>query len=201
MNREELKTYLIKVIDSLTDEELQGFKIYSPEPDLLSITKEIASLSGEVKKMNNISLKINNNIQAVIDNTNQIAEESETIDDKTPEILSKIIEQDELTERTLENFNKIIELTPLNFFKFTKQFSGWKEGYNIFNEKWKAFIKSSGLKTTGNAGEMFDPNFHEAIGTVSNDNQPDNVIVECQEVGYLYKNSLVRQAKVTVNKR
>ena len=56
------------------------------------------------------------------------------------------------------------------------------------------------LKPVEGVGEPFDPNFHEALATEATDSVPVNHIVQEYERGYLYKDRLIRAAKVVVAK-
>jgi molecular chaperone GrpE (heat shock protein) len=56
------------------------------------------------------------------------------------------------------------------------------------------------LYATGKVGDVFDPKFHEAIAIKANNNQPNNVILETELLGYVAGEKIIRQAKVVVNK-
>ncbi len=200
MTKEELKQYLSVAIDALSKEELAGFSLKFSEPDLLSIGNEVSSLTGEVKKMNTVSLKLSNEIHTLFEKNKHETEENVTLDENTKQLLLKLIEQDELINRTKHHFEEIPEMKLLFNFEFKKYFYAWREGFTIQNEKWTQFIRSADLKKTGNIGEVFNPNFHEAIETISDINKKDGQITESEEIGYLYKGILLKRAKVTVNK-
>jgi len=200
MTKEELKQYLSVAIDALSEDELAGFSSKFNEPDLLSIGNEVSSLTGEVKKMNTVSLKLSNEIHTLFEKNKQETEENVTLDENTKQLLHKLIEQDELINRTKHHFEEIPEMKLLFNFEFKKQFYAWREGFTIQNEKWIQFIRSADLKKMGNVGEVFNPNLHEAIETISDTNKKDGQITESEEIGYLYKGILLKRAKVTVNK-
>ena len=48
--------------------------------------------------------------------------------------------------------------------------------------------------------KLFDPNVHEAISFIVNQDQIENLIVEVIKHGYMYKNNLLRPAQVIINK-
>ncbi|MCD4745846.1 MAG: nucleotide exchange factor GrpE [Bacteroidales bacterium] len=298
MTKEQLKDYLIKAIDSLSEEDMEKLVITVKEPDLMSIAEEVVSLKSEVKKANMISLRLNNDIQNIIEKKNQEnPQEEHEINTELLDFLNKLITYNETAIRTFNHFNKLQEpdifefnkhfiewkndykainekwkqnlslhdvlitkindhfykLPELKLFKFkttnkqfiewkkgfkmhtdnwdeyltthdeltnrtkvlfyelpdlglesinifNKQFIAWKEGYTILNEKWKRLLISLGLISTGTKGEMFNPNYHEAIETISDTQLMNNQITDCLETGYLYNNSLIRRAKVIVNK-
>ena len=66
------------------------------------------------------------------------------------------------------------------------------------------FIKKldvKGVKPFGKVGENFDPELHEALTTTNDPKTDDNLIVEIYELGYKYKDLIIRHAKVVVNKK
>ena len=201
MNKEELKQYLSVAIDALSEEELASFSLKFNEPDLLSIGNQVSSLTGEVKKMNTVSLKLSNEINTLFEKNKQETEENVTLDENTKQLLLKLIEQDELINRTKYHFEEIPEMNNFFNFDFKKHFYAWREGFSIQNEKWTQFIRSADLKRTGIVGEIFNPNFHEAIETMNDVNKKEGQITENDEIGYLYKGILLKRAKVTVNKK
>ncbi|WP_319468168.1 nucleotide exchange factor GrpE [uncultured Pseudodesulfovibrio sp.] len=62
-------------------------------------------------------------------------------------------------------------------------------------------VKSHGLEAVEAArGTEFNPEKHEAVGTVEEDDLGDNVIAQVVQGGYILKGRLLRPAKVMVNK-
>ena len=61
-------------------------------------------------------------------------------------------------------------------------------------------LKKHGLECVGACGETFDPNVHEAIGTVCEDGQPEGCVAKVAQAGYVLKGRVIRPAKVLVNK-
>lgn len=62
-------------------------------------------------------------------------------------------------------------------------------------------VKNHGLETVAaEPGSEFNPEVHEAVGTVENSEFPDNHIVQMTQRGYILKGRLVRPAKVMVSK-
>ena len=68
---------------------------------------------------------------------------------------------------------------------------------NDFTKK----LESKGVKPFGEVGDKFDPEFHEALTTKNDSKIDDDIIVEIYESGYMYKDLIIRHAKVVVNKR
>jgi molecular chaperone GrpE len=63
-----------------------------------------------------------------------------------------------------------------------------------------ASLEKFGLKAINGVGEPFDPNFHEALAMEASKEVPENRILVEFEKGYLYKERLLRAAKVVVSK-
>lgn len=60
-------------------------------------------------------------------------------------------------------------------------------------------LKSSGLTEIEAAGIEFDPNFHQAVMTDSDDNFPSGSVLEVLQKGYTLKDRVLRPAMVKVN--
>lgn len=61
-------------------------------------------------------------------------------------------------------------------------------------------LKRHGLECVGSCGEAFDPNVHEAIGTVCVEGQAEGCVAQVAQSGYVLKGRVIRPAKVLVNK-
>jgi molecular chaperone GrpE len=57
-----------------------------------------------------------------------------------------------------------------------------------------------GLKAVSNVGAPFDPNYHEALTMEPSEEIPANHILREFQKGYLYKDRLIRAAKVVVSR-
>ena len=62
-------------------------------------------------------------------------------------------------------------------------------------------FNSREIKAFGESGDDFDPELHEALTTTNDKKMEDNKIVEVYESGYMYKDIILRHAKVVVNKK
>ncbi|MDW0108995.1 nucleotide exchange factor GrpE [Sporosarcina aquimarina] len=60
-------------------------------------------------------------------------------------------------------------------------------------------LKSEGLKEIEAAGTEFDPNFHQAVMTDSDDNYDSGSVLEVLQKGYTLKDRVLRPAMVKVN--
>lgn len=70
----------------------------------------------------------------------------------------------------------------------------------IERQLWKA-LAQAGVKRIESLGEVFDPNFHEAIATDSDSDAPEDTISAEIEPGYCLHDRVLRPAKVLVVKK
>ena len=61
-------------------------------------------------------------------------------------------------------------------------------------------LEKSGLKPVAAEGEPFDPNYHEAISEVADDNVKPGTVVRVLQKGYTLNDRLIRPAMVVVSK-
>ena len=57
-----------------------------------------------------------------------------------------------------------------------------------------------GIKALAGEGQPFDPNFHEAVAMEASADVPENQILQEYQKGYMFKDRLIRAAKVVVSK-
>jgi molecular chaperone GrpE len=62
-------------------------------------------------------------------------------------------------------------------------------------------LKNHGVKPIEAEGKIFDPNFHEALMQVENEELPEHTIIEVLQKGYLIHGRVLRTAKVKVSKK
>ena len=62
-------------------------------------------------------------------------------------------------------------------------------------------MSSKEIKEFGEVGETFNPELHEALTTANLKDKKEDEIVEVYEVGFKYKDLIIRHAKVVVNKK
>jgi len=74
------------------------------------------------------------------------------------------------------------------------------DGLELIFNQWVAFLGRYGVKPIEAVGKPFDPNLHEAIGQVEVGEGDQGKVVSEAEKGYLFKNRLLRPARVMVGK-
>ena len=204
MNKQELKEYINEAIDSLDTEDLEEMFPNANQPSLYALAHELLGMRGEVRKLSKASLKLGNGVQLLTEqvsteiNSGRIKEDAQ---ERLESLLEELIKQDETLTRTDSHTQTLPKIGFWNVNKFKNQFNSWKTGYDITIDQWKQFIKSLGLVKTGLEGELFDPNYHEAVAIKNLPNVDNNIIVESEVIGYIYQQELLRRAKVVVNKQ
>jgi molecular chaperone GrpE len=61
-------------------------------------------------------------------------------------------------------------------------------------------LEKFGVKSVAAEGQLFDPNFHEAVATEPSADVPENHVLQEYQKGYMLKDRLIRAAKVVVSK-
>ncbi len=116
------------------------------------------------------------------------------------------------TENDLMNFFKyaneglIKELIPVldDFDRVEKSFEeshdleALKKGFEIVDEKFRKAMEKQGVKEIPEQ-KKFDVHFHEAIMQTPKDDVEPDTILETSEKGYMYKDKIIRHAKVVVS--
>ncbi|MBU0730769.1 MAG: nucleotide exchange factor GrpE [Proteobacteria bacterium] len=82
----------------------------------------------------------------------------------------------------------------------TNEASALLEGVEMTFKGMIATLERFGLKPIVGKGELFDPNFHEALAMEASSEVPENVILQEYEKGYMFKDRLLRATKVVVSK-
>mgnify|MGYP003309175617 CR=1 FL=1 len=69
----------------------------------------------------------------------------------------------------------------------------------IYNQLSK-MLTDLGVQPIAPEGKEFDPNLHNAVMQVENEDFPENTVVAELQKGYTYKGNVVRHSMVSVNK-
>lgn len=75
------------------------------------------------------------------------------------------------------------------------------EGLRVIQSQLEETLKKHGLeKITANAGDAFNPAYHEAIALVDGNDKPEGMVAEVMETGYILNGKVLKPARVTVTK-
>jgi molecular chaperone GrpE len=72
-------------------------------------------------------------------------------------------------------------------------------GLQMLKKEFTNFLLSLGVKKIETVGKVFDPNFHEAVASINDNNYPEGTIIEEVRPGYILENKLLRPAQVKVS--
>lgn len=73
-----------------------------------------------------------------------------------------------------------------------------RKGIKMIRMETVAAMGKHGLEPIETAGKAFDPNFHQAVGTVKDDTKEDGMIAAELQVGYMARGRVIRPSMVQV---
>lgn len=74
----------------------------------------------------------------------------------------------------------------------------WMEGITLIHRKFQKLLEDNGVVEIDPAGQPFDPNFHEAVGTDDDSKAPSGHVTETLQKGYRLGDRVLRPALVRV---
>ena len=75
------------------------------------------------------------------------------------------------------------------------------DGLEMFSIQFSDVLEKEGLKGINAKGQKFDPHFHEAMCKRSVEDQDDEIVLAEFEKGYMFKERVLRTAKVEINQK
>lgn len=90
----------------------------------------------------------------------------------------------------IDNFERALtaECTDANF----------KKGVEMIFRQYTAILEKLGVKEIEAKGKPFDPNFHNAVSQITDENLGENTVAAVLQKGYIMGNKVIRHAMVTV---
>ncbi|WP_079530324.1 nucleotide exchange factor GrpE [Halobacillus hunanensis] len=172
-----------EIIEPETDEEAVKFDGEQSETEESS--DELAQIKQEKEEAQNRLLRL----QADYDNFRRRTLKEREADRKyrSQSIVEELIPVLDNFERALQ-----VEVTGDAAQNFA---SGMKMVYDQF----QAALEKEGVEEIPAQGEEFDPNLHQAVMQVEDDNFESNVVVEQLQKGYRLNDRVIRPAMVKVN--
>ena len=76
--------------------------------------------------------------------------------------------------------------------------TAFAEGMEKIYKQFQKVLEDAGVKAIEAAGQPFDPNFHNAVMHVEDENFGENEVAEEFQKGYMYRDSVVRHSMVKV---
>jgi molecular chaperone GrpE len=78
------------------------------------------------------------------------------------------------------------------------QDESWSNGIELIARKFQSVLESDGIKLIEAQGELFNPNFHEAISNEPSDEVESGRVIEVVQNGYMLGDRVIRPAVVRV---
>lgn len=75
------------------------------------------------------------------------------------------------------------------------------EGVNMIEKKILDALNRLKVEKIETIGQKFDPNLHDVIAVMHDENKDDDIILDEYQAGYKYNGKVIRYSKVIVNKR
>ena len=76
--------------------------------------------------------------------------------------------------------------------------ANFKKGVEIIFRQYTAILEKLGVKEIEAEGKPFDPNFHNAVSQITDENLGENTVAAVLRKGYIMGNKVIRHAMVTV---
>lgn len=76
--------------------------------------------------------------------------------------------------------------------------ANFKKGVEMIFRQYTAILEKLGVKEIEAEGKPFDPNFHNAVSQITDENLGENTVVAVLRKGYIMGNKVIRHAMVTV---
>jgi molecular chaperone GrpE len=102
-----------------------------------------------------------------------------------------------VTGSVVEQFLPVVDNFELAL-KSTGSEKQLRSGVSLIVKQMEEILEKMQVKAIPTVGEVFDPRFHEALGTVERDDLPDQQVAEEVRRGYKIRERLVRPALVRV---
>ena len=116
-------------------------------------------------------------------------------------------ENDQLNLLTYAAENFISKLLPIiddfersiKHIESANEIESLKEGMRLIYDKFVKLLDEQGVKKIESKGKPFDVNYHEAVMQQKAEDVAPHTVLEELECGYLYKDKVIRHAKVIVS--
>lgn len=98
----------------------------------------------------------------------------------------------------LDNFERAIKGDNSNL---TDELSKFLEGFKMIYNSLINILDELGVKEIDTMGKPFDPTYHQAVLTDSDDTKEDGIVLEVLQKGYMLKDKVIRPTLVKVNNK
>ncbi|MFH0736351.1 MAG: nucleotide exchange factor GrpE [bacterium] len=192
----------------------------------IEIINNMQNDSNESKEEEGVNINNTDNFVQTIEN---LQNELNLLKQKNKELEADVIEVKDKRLRSLaefENYKRRSQNELSNFFKYSSEnfikkilpihddlqrsllhigdaqnYESFLSGIRLVFDKFTRILEDEGVKKMETKARQFDFNFHEALLQQINTQVPNNTILEEIESGYMYKDKVIRHAKVIVSQQ
>lgn len=181
-----------KELPKPTVEELQKQVIF--------LTKQSAEAQKRAKEAEDKAKSEDAKIQAALSQYVRLQADFDNFRRRTKENEAKAA--DTYKAETLKSFLPVLDNFELALSHMKKDDSGeaYLKGFELLQKQLVKIMTDFGVKEIDAKGKAFDPHFHEAVMMVQSDEMEDETVALVFQKGYLYKDTVLRPAKVQVVK-
>lgn len=175
-----------------TVEELQKQVIF--------LTKQSAEAQKRAKEAEDKAKSEDAKIQAALSQYVRLQADFDNFRRRTKENEAKAA--DTYKAETLKSFLPVLDNFELALSHMKKDDSGeaYLKGFELLQKQLVKIMTDFGVKEIDAKGKAFNPHFHEAVMMVQSDEMEDETVALVFQKGYLYKDTVLRPAKVQVVK-
>lgn len=181
-----------KELPKPTVEELQKQVIF--------LTKQSAEAQKRAKEAEDRAKSEDAKIQAALSQYVRLQADFDNFRRRTKENEAKAA--DTYKAETLKSFLPVLDNFELALSHMKKDDSGeaYLKGFELLQKQLVKIMTDFGVREIDAKGKAFDPHFHEAVMMVQSDEMEDETVALVFQKGYLYKDTVLRPAKVQVVK-
>ena len=106
--------------------------------------------------------------------------------------------KEEILRKLIKHYEDL--LRAFNVLDLLEKGESVKKGFKMIVENFEKFLEDEGVKPMLSEGEKFDPYKHEALLVETNEEFPENTIIEELDKGYFLNNKVLKPAGVKISK-
>ncbi|MDQ0231582.1 nucleotide exchange factor GrpE [Metabacillus malikii] len=169
----------------VSDDQVEVIESDEPKANEDKSDEKIAELETKLEEAENKALRA----QADFDNFRRRTrlEQEAAQKYRAQSLVSEIIP-------ALDNFERALQIDADN-----EQTKSLLQGVQMVYNQLVQALQNEGVEAIKSVGEQFDPNFHQAVMQVEDENYDSNIVVEELQKGYKLKDRVIRPSMVKVN--
>lgn len=183
-----------------TAEKLPKPTVKELQQQVIFLTKQAADAQKKVKEAEDKAKSEEVKLQTALSQYVRLQADFDNFRRRTKENEAKAA--DTYKAETLKSFLPVLDNFELALSHMKKDDSGeaYLKGFELLQKQLVKIMTDFGVKEIDAKGKAFDPHFHEAVMMVQSDEMEDETVALVFQKGYLYKDTVLRPAKVQVVK-